>query len=102
LDAHQSFSKAPRRLPEVRLLLLGERETGKSSAGNAILGKTGLFQVGVVTEECIRQQAEVAMRLVTVVDSPGWEGDPNGPKCARCLQEQTVQLIWKSASLADV
>ncbi|XP_037614201.1 trichohyalin isoform X1 [Sebastes umbrosus] len=87
LDAHQSFSKAPRRLPEVRLVLLGERETGKSSAGNTILGKTEFFQAGAVTEECTRQQAEVAMRLVTVVDTPGWEGGVAGATPERVKRE---------------
>nr|XP_046236193.1 trichohyalin isoform X2 [Scatophagus argus] len=87
LDAHQSFSKAPRRLPEVRLVLLGERETGKSSAGNTILGKMGFFQVGAVTEECVRQQAEVAMRLVTMVDTPGWEGGVAGTTPERVKRE---------------
>jgi len=87
LDAHHSFSKAPRRLPEVRLVLLGERETGKSSAGNSILGKIGFFQVGEVTEECVRQQAEVAMRLVTLVDTPGWEGGGTGATPERVKRE---------------
>uniref|UniRef100_A0A3P8RXE9 AIG1-type G domain-containing protein n=2 Tax=Amphiprion percula TaxID=161767 RepID=A0A3P8RXE9_AMPPE len=87
LDAHQSFSKAPRRLPEVRLVLLGERETGKSSAGNTILGKVDFFHAGAVTEECIRQQAEVAMRLVTVVDTPGWEAGVAGATPERVKRE---------------
>lgn len=87
MDAHHSFSKAPRRLPEVRLVLLGERETGKSSAGNAILGRCGLFEVGVVTEECSCQQAEVAERLVTVVDTPGWEGGVAGGTPDRVKRE---------------
>ncbi|XP_061566037.1 trichohyalin [Cololabis saira] len=87
LNAHQSFSKAPRRLPEVRLVLLGERETGKSSAGNTILGNPGFFQTGTVTEECIRQQAEVAMRLVTVVDTPGWEAGVAGATPERVKRE---------------
>lgn len=87
LDAHRSFSKAPRQLAEVRLVLLGERETGKSSAGNAILGKIGLFPVGVVTEECSWQQAEVAERLVTVVDTPGWEGGAAGGTPDRVKRE---------------
>lgn len=87
LDAHQSFSKVPRRLPEVRLLLLGERETGKSSAGNSILGGAGFFQAGVVTEECVRQQAEVAKRLVTVVDTPGWEAGISGGTTDRVKRE---------------
>ncbi|KAG7496402.1 trichohyalin-like isoform X2 [Solea senegalensis] len=87
LDAHQSFSKAPRRLPELRLVLLGERETGKSAAGNTILAKTGFFQAGAVTEECVRQQAEVAMRLVTVVDTPGWEAGGAGATPERVKRE---------------
>ncbi|XP_034412618.1 trichohyalin isoform X1 [Cyclopterus lumpus] len=87
LDAHQSFSKAPRRLLEVRLVLLGERETGKSSAGNAILGKALSFQAGAVTEECVRQQAEVGMRMVTVVDTPGWEGGVAGATPERVKRE---------------
>lgn len=87
LDAHRSFSKVPRRLPEVRLVLLGERETGKSSAGNCILGGAGFFQPGVVTEECIRQQAEVAKRLVTVVDTPGWEAGRTGGTTDRVKRE---------------
>lgn len=87
LDAHRSFCKAPRRLPEVRLVLLGERETGKSNAGNAILGKSGEFTVGVVTEECSCQQAEVADRLVTVVDTPGWEGGAAGETPDRVKRE---------------
>ncbi|XP_068584435.1 trichohyalin [Cebidichthys violaceus] len=87
LDAHQSFSRAPRRLPEVRLVLLGERETGKSSAGNTILGEMVFFQAGAVTEECVRQQAEVGMRLVTVVDTPGWEGGVAGATPERVKRE---------------
>ncbi|XP_069028338.1 trichohyalin isoform X2 [Embiotoca jacksoni] len=87
LDAHQSFSKVPRRLPEVRLVLLGERETGKSSAANTILGKTGLFQAGVVTEECVRQQADVALRAVTAVDTPGWEAGVAGATTERVKRE---------------
>uniref|UniRef100_A0A8C7XQ39 Si:dkey-185m8.2 n=1 Tax=Oryzias sinensis TaxID=183150 RepID=A0A8C7XQ39_9TELE len=87
LDAHQSFSKAPRRLPEIRLVLLGERETGKSTAGNTILGKLGLFQAATATEECVRQQAEVAMRLVTLVDTPGWEAGVAGATQERIKRE---------------
>ncbi|XP_029695667.1 trichohyalin isoform X2 [Takifugu rubripes] len=87
LDAHRSFSKVPRCLPEVRLVLLGERETGKSSAGNSILGRAGFFQAGVVTEECVRRQAEAAMRLVTVVDTPGWEAGITGGTTERVKRE---------------
>lgn len=79
-------------MPEVRLVLLGERETGKSSAGNAILGGAGFFQAGVVTEECVRQQAEVAKRLVTVVDTPGWEAGPTGGTTERVKRELAASV----------
>lgn len=74
-------------MPEVRLVLLGERETGKSSAGNSILGCAGFFQTGVVTEDCVRRQAEAAMRLVTVVDTPGWEAGITGGTTERVKRE---------------
>lgn len=76
----------------MRLLLLGERETGKSSAGNAILGGAGRFQAGVVTEECVRRQAEVAGRLVTVVDTPGWEAGRTGGTTERVKREMATSV----------
>ncbi len=87
LDEKNLFSRGSRRLPELRLVLLGERETGKSSAGNAILGGPGYFQSGEATEECSRQQTEVSNRLVTVVDVPGWEGGPEGLTPERVKRE---------------
>ncbi|KAM8880937.1 uncharacterized protein ACB058_001234 [Synchiropus picturatus] len=87
LDAHNSFSKSPRRLPEVRLVLLGERETGKSTAGNYILGNMDFFKTGAVTEECVRKQAVVSSRQVTVVDTPGWECGVAGPTLERVKRE---------------
>uniref|UniRef100_A0A673LKE1 Trichohyalin-like n=2 Tax=Sinocyclocheilus rhinocerous TaxID=307959 RepID=A0A673LKE1_9TELE len=87
LDEKNLFSRGSRRLPELRLVLLGERETGKSSAGNAILGGPGYFQSREATEECSRQQTEVSNRLVTVVDVPGWEGGPEGLTPERVKRE---------------
>ncbi|KAG7462132.1 hypothetical protein MATL_G00199320 [Megalops atlanticus] len=81
-----AVSTRPRRLADLRLVLLGERETGKSSAGNAILGGAH-FLPGRVTEECVRQAGEVAGRRVTVVDTPGWEWDAVGSTPERVRQE---------------
>ncbi|XP_028824297.1 LOW QUALITY PROTEIN: trichohyalin-like [Denticeps clupeoides] len=94
LDERQPVSRCPRRLPELRLLLLGERETGKSSAANTILGGAPVFPTGRATEECARQQAEVSGRQVTVVDVPGWEGGPEGQTPERVKRE-----IWGSVWL---
>ncbi|XP_010877613.1 GTPase IMAP family member 9 [Esox lucius] len=58
-------------LPELRIVLLGYRLAGKSSAGNTILGKK-LFNSKETTALCMKRQGEVAGRWVTVVDTPGW------------------------------
>ncbi|KAG1959242.1 trichohyalin [Pimephales promelas] len=93
MDERNLFSRGSRRLPELRLVLLGERETGKSSAGNAILGGPGHFQSGEATEECSRQQMEVSNRLVTVVDVPGWEGGPEGTTPERVKREIGMSVM---------
>ncbi|XP_060730935.1 trichohyalin [Tachysurus vachellii] len=87
LDEASLFSRGSRRLPDLRLILLGERETGKSSAGNTILRGSTFFLTGQATEECSRQQAEISGRLVTVVDVPGWEGGPEGITTERIKRE---------------
>ncbi|XP_064170426.1 GTPase IMAP family member 4-like [Anguilla rostrata] len=59
------------RLSELRIVLLGGRWSGKSSAGNTILGREEI-ESGVRTAQCVMRQGEVAGRQVTVVDTPGW------------------------------
>ncbi|XP_076120742.1 uncharacterized protein LOC143101210 [Alosa pseudoharengus] len=58
-------------LSDLRIVLLGNREAGKSSAGNTILGRDE-FDPDVRTLQCVKRQGEVAGRQVTVVDTPGW------------------------------
>ena len=56
---------------DLRIVLLGRRWSGKSSAGNTILTGSG-FKAGQRSVQCKVRQASVAGRQVTVVDSPGW------------------------------
>ncbi|KAI4879736.1 hypothetical protein NFI96_005166 [Prochilodus magdalenae] len=59
--------------PGLNLILIGEREAGKSAVGNAILGSKAFDEVGVRTRVSVRQESVVRGRRVLVVDTPGWE-----------------------------
>uniref|UniRef100_W5NJF9 AIG1-type G domain-containing protein n=1 Tax=Lepisosteus oculatus TaxID=7918 RepID=W5NJF9_LEPOC len=61
----------PLHVVQVIEVLLGRVWTGKSSAGNTILGREE-FDTRRLTEECEKRQGEVAGRLLTVIDTPGW------------------------------
>lgn len=52
--------------------MLGWKGVGKSSVGNSILGRR-FFESGQETELCLRRQALVSGRRVTIVDTPGWD-----------------------------
>lgn len=64
---------------ELRLVLLGRAEAGKSSAGNTILGEqvflsvesqSAIDNVAPITQKCQKQKGTVAGRQIAVVDTP--------------------------------
>ncbi|KAK0130801.1 GTPase IMAP family member 2 [Merluccius polli] len=71
IDPHAVVVDSP--LPELRLVLLGRKGAGKSSAGCTILDGIGGSEPRKTTEECVMRRADVWGRSVTVVDTPGWE-----------------------------
>ncbi|KAJ7989577.1 hypothetical protein DPEC_G00305980 [Dallia pectoralis] len=58
-------------LSDIRLVLCGAKGSGKSSAGNTILGGK-VFDVKSRTARCVMKAGSVSGRRVTVVDTPGW------------------------------
>ena len=81
-------------LSEVRIVLLGNRNAGKSSSGNTILGREE-FDLKRRTAQCVKRQGEVAGRQVTVVKAPGWWSNFN----LKDTPELTKQEIVLSVSL---
>ncbi|XP_062398700.1 uncharacterized protein LOC134088650 isoform X2 [Sardina pilchardus] len=58
-------------ISDMRIVLLGYRNAGKSSSGNTILGRKE-FGASGRTAECVKREGETAGRHITVVEAPGW------------------------------
>uniref|UniRef100_A0A672QA96 AIG1-type G domain-containing protein n=1 Tax=Sinocyclocheilus grahami TaxID=75366 RepID=A0A672QA96_SINGR len=57
-------------LLKLKIVLMGYRAAGKSSAGNTILGREE-FDLKR-SAQCVRRHGEVADRHITVIEAPGW------------------------------
>ncbi|XP_036376346.1 uncharacterized protein LOC118772160 [Megalops cyprinoides] len=90
----KALFKKEHRLSELRIVLLGGRCAGKSSAGNTILGREE-FEPGIRTAQCVKRQGEVAGRQLTVIDTPGWWRNYS----AKDTPELDKQEIVRSVSL---
>ncbi|XP_060768695.1 uncharacterized protein LOC132875719 isoform X3 [Neoarius graeffei] len=83
---------------EVRLVVLGKKDSGKNSAKNTILGKQESDQAAASTaasqstQHSESTQGEVAGRKVTVVDTPDWFFSRLSWKKLRKDVEHCVQL----------
>ncbi|XP_022595430.1 GTPase IMAP family member 8-like [Seriola dumerili] len=57
-------------LPEMRIVLVGGRRTGKSSCGNTILSRE-CFDTDSQTTSCTEKRGKISSKMVTVLDTPG-------------------------------
>ncbi|XP_051244293.1 GTPase IMAP family member 8 [Dicentrarchus labrax] len=78
-------------IAQLKIILLGGRNSGKSSVGNLILGKEEF-----VTKErtsCSRRLGVVAGRWLTVVDTPGWWCDFSAQDTSELVKREIVSSV---------
>ncbi|KAL6463242.1 hypothetical protein MHYP_G00276330 [Metynnis hypsauchen] len=79
------------RLSELRIVLLGNRNAGKSSAGNTVLNREE-FELKR-TAQCVKRQREVARRHITVVEAPGWWRNKPVEESTELLKQEIVLSV---------
>ncbi|KAL6463244.1 hypothetical protein MHYP_G00276350 [Metynnis hypsauchen] len=88
---HRALMSDAQRLSELRIVLLGNRKAGKSSAGNTILNREE-FELKS-TAQCVKRQREVSGRHITVVEAPGWWRDVAVEESTELLKEEIVLSV---------
>ncbi|XP_016099615.1 GTPase IMAP family member 8-like, partial [Sinocyclocheilus grahami] len=78
-------------LSELRIVLMGYRAAGKSSAGNTILGREEFDLKTSV--QCVRRHGEVADRHITVIEAPGWWTNYTVEYCPELLKQEILHSV---------
>ncbi|XP_067236744.1 uncharacterized protein [Chanodichthys erythropterus] len=78
-------------LSDLRIVLMGYRYAGKSTAGNTILDRDefGLKR----SAQCVRRHGEVADRHITVIEAPGWWSDYTVEKSPEILKQEILLSV---------
>ncbi|KAK7163783.1 hypothetical protein R3I93_007756 [Phoxinus phoxinus] len=78
-------------LSEFRIVLMGYRRAGKSSAGNTILGREE-FDLKK-SAQCVKRHGEVADRHITVIEAPGWWSNNSVEESPELLKQEIILSV---------
>ncbi|KAI1888776.1 hypothetical protein AGOR_G00172200 [Albula goreensis] len=82
----EKFQGSDHHLPEVRIVLMGQKCCGKNATGSTILDREPFPTCE--TLRCEKEEGDVAGRRVVVVNSPGWWASP-----LWCTKEQDKEIM---------
>ncbi|XP_043094043.1 GTPase IMAP family member 4-like [Puntigrus tetrazona] len=92
MNPEHTESEEPPAVQELRMVLIGRCEAGKSSIGNVILGREA-FKESTTTESEI-QRGRVEDRNISIIDTPGFFN-------TRLTDEEMKKQMMKSLYLSD-
>nr|XP_055049387.1 GTPase IMAP family member 8-like isoform X2 [Misgurnus anguillicaudatus] len=79
------------KLSNLRIVLMGNRRSGKSSSGNIILNREE-FDLKT-SAQCVKKQREVADRHITVIEAPGWWINKPVDQSSELLKEEILLSV---------